>query len=78
MEKAYLRLSGKARTALKTNLRRVVAHGTPRLELPRGLLPEHTLSRRFFLETLGLREAAPVASYRRVQLTRRRYLARAG
>jgi len=78
MEKAYLRLSGKARTALKTNLRRVVAHGTPRLELPRGLLPEHTLSRRFFLETLGLREAAPVAAYRRVQLTRRRYLARAG
>ncbi|MBN1835145.1 MAG: PrsW family intramembrane metalloprotease [Spirochaetales bacterium] len=78
MEKAYPRLSGKARKALKTNLRRVVAHGTPRLELPRGFLPGQTVSRRFFTETLGLWEPAPAAAYQRLRLTRHRYLARAG
>jgi len=78
MEKAYPRLSHEARRALVRNIRRVVSRSDPSLPEPFTLGPEHPFTALFFEKITGLRAPAATGSYRRVQLTRRRYLAKAG
>jgi RsiW-degrading membrane proteinase PrsW (M82 family) len=78
MEKAYPRLSQDSRRALVRNIRRVVSRSDPSLPGPFAFGPEHSLTARFFEKITGLRAPAATRSYRRVQLTQRRYLAKAG
>ncbi len=78
MEKAYPRLSQESRRALIRNIRRVVSRSDPSLPGPLALGPEHPLTAGFFEKITGLRVPTATRSYSRVQLTRRRYLAKAG
>ena len=78
MEKAYPRLSQESRTALVRNIRRVISRSDPSLPEPLALGPEHPLTSGFFEKITGLRAPTATRSYSRVQLTRRRYLAKAG
>jgi len=78
MEGAYPRLSIEARRAFHRNVRRVVSGGRQKLPLPYAFGPEHPLTCRFFEKVASLPSAAPRHTYRRVQLSRHRYLAKAG
>jgi RsiW-degrading membrane proteinase PrsW (M82 family) len=78
MEDAYPRLSKEARKALHRNVRRVISAGGQKLHLPYAFGPEHAVACRFFEKVAGLPDAASLPSYRRVQLNRRRYLAKVG
>jgi len=78
MEEAYPRLSKEARRALLKNLRRVISAGGRTTSMPYVFRPEHALTCRFFERIGDLGAVAPRRSYRRVQLSRRRYLAKAG
>lgn len=78
MEKAYPRLTQESRRALVRNIRRVVSRADPSLPGPLDLGPEHPLTAGFFEKITGLRAPTATRSYSRIQLTRRRYLAKAG
>lgn len=78
MEKAYPRLSQESRRALVRNIRRVVSRSDPSLPGPLVLGPEHPLTAGFFEKITGLRAPTATRSYRRIPLTQRRYLAKAG
>ena len=78
MEKAYPRMTNDARRTLVRNIRRVVSRSDPSLPDPFAFGPEHPLTARFFEKITGLRTPTCTRSYRRIPLTRRRYLARAG
>jgi hypothetical protein len=78
MEEAYPRLSQESRRALVRNIRRVVSKYDPSLPGPFALGSEQPLAAGFFEKITGIRAPTATRSYSRVQLTRRRYLARAG
>lgn len=78
MEKSYPRLSHQARSALVRNIRRVVSRSDPALPNPYLFSAEHPLTARFFEKITGLRVPTATRSCQRIQLTRRRYLAKAG
>jgi RsiW-degrading membrane proteinase PrsW (M82 family) len=78
MEKAYPRLPYKARRALVRNIRRVLSGSDSALPDPYAFDPEYPLTSRFFEKITGLSTPTSTRSYQRVQLTKRRYLAKAG